>query len=354
MYRITATFTASAAGGTFALYQGGYNQTQTVAVDGTANQTVSIEFISDSTNNASNLETKLCFAGVAKDTVLTNMSYNVEELPRPVQTVFGTSSGGNSLTVTWAPAAGGLTQDYEVTLLNAAGTQVVDGPYTVTAAQSAAGYTFTGLTGGTTYTAKVVGVLNGNRSTAVTDTFTVDPWVPTTATNTPIGSTGLFIYNQWTGNTKYYVGSLTSLANAQLKQTANAQTDPQYYGAEAVVIPNNVAYGSCTAGHKYRITVTFTASAAGGTFALYQGGYSQTQPISVTGESNQTVSIDFVSETAKNTSSYETKLCFAGVAKDTVLTNMSYNVVEVPREVLGAGAGSQLGMTNAGGTYVST
>ena len=112
LYRITATFTASAAGGTFALYQGGYNQTQTVAVDGTANQTVSIEFISDSTNNASNLETKLCFAGVAKDTVLTNMSYNVEELPRPVQRLYGTSSGGNSLTVTWAPAAGGLSQNY--------------------------------------------------------------------------------------------------------------------------------------------------------------------------------------------------------------------------------------------------
>ena len=100
-------------------------------------------------------------------------------------------------------------------------------------------------------------------------------WIPTTSNDTVVGSDGIILYNAWTGNTQYWSGTESSLSTLKVKQTANAQTNPDYYYAEAIRIPNNVAYASCTAGHKYRMTFTFDANAAGGTVRLYQNGYNQ-------------------------------------------------------------------------------
>ena len=266
--------------------------------------------------------------------------------------MFGVSSGGNSLTVTWAPAAAGLSQDYEVTLLNEAGTTVVAGPYTVTAAQSAAGYTFTGLTGGTTYTAKVVGVLNGLRSQAVTDTFTVSPWVPTSSANTPVGNDGTYIYNEWPSNTQYYVGTLSSLSGLKVKQSTDPQV-PQFYYGQAIRIPNSVAYASCVNNHKYRVTASFNASAAGGTAVVWADGYGQGETKTVVSGTN-TFTAYIIADSALNINSNFLQIQYGGVAKDTELNNFTYSVVEVPREVSGVGIGSSIGLTNAGGKYVST
>ncbi|MCR5429905.1 MAG: fibronectin type III domain-containing protein, partial [Eubacterium sp.] len=351
LYKMTVTFNSSVAGGTAVVYQNGYNQGVTQAVESGTN-TFEIEFVSNSAVNTNAYNTQIQFAGAPQGAILDHFAYSFEELPRPVEHIYGTSSSGNTLAVTWAPAAGGLSQNYEVTLLNEAGTTIVDGPYTVTAAQAAAGYTFTGLTGGTTYTAKVVGVLNGNRSTAVTETFTVDPWVPTSTASTAVGSDGTYIFNEWPGNTHYYVGTTSSLANLQVKQTADPQV-PTYYYAEAIRIPNSVAYASRTNGHKYRLTVTFNASAAGGTAVVWQDGYGQGDTDTVVSGTN-TFTCDFVDNTAVNTSSNFLQIQFAGVAKNTVLDHFAYSFEEIPREVEGVGAGSSIGLTNAGGKYVST
>ena len=266
--------------------------------------------------------------------------------------MYGTSIGGNSLKVTWAPAAAGLSQDYEVTLLNEAGTTVVAGPYTVTAAQSAAGYTFTGLTGGITYTAKVVGVLNGLRSQAVTDTFTVSPWVPTASANTPVGNDGTYIYNEWPSNTQYYVGTLSSLSGLRVKQSTDPQV-PQFYYGQAIRIPNSVVYASCVNNHKYRVTASFDASAAGGTAVVWLDGYGQGDTKTVASGTN-TFTADIIANSALNIDSNFLQIQYGGVAKDTELNNFTYSVVEVPREVSGVGIGSSIGLTNAGGKYVST
>ena len=351
-YRMTVSFRASAAGGKVRLYQQGYEQTPDDVTVASGTNTITVDFVSSSAQNVANKTTQLQIAGVAQGTIIDNISYSFTELPRPVQRLYGTSSGGNSLTVTWAPAAAGLSQDYEVTLLNQAGTTVVDGPYTVTAAQASAGYTFTGLTGGTTYTAKVVGVLDGNRSTAVTDTFTVDPWVPTSSANTPVGNDGTYIFNEWPNNTQYYVGTLTSLSNLIVKQAANPQPSTHYY-AQAIRIPNSVAYASCVNNHKYRVIASFDASAAGGTAVVWLDGYGQGETKTVVSGTN-TFTADIIANSALNINSNFIQIQYAGVNTDTVLDNFTYSVVEVPREVSGVGIGSSIGLTNAGGKYVST
>ena len=357
-YRMTVQFDASAAGGDVRLYQNGYNQGSDVTVASGTN-TVSIDFVSKASLNTSANNTQIQLANVAQGTIIDNISYTFTEMPREVTDIYGTSVGGNSLTVTWAPAAAGLPQDYQVTLLDSSGTTTVAGPYTVTAAQASAGYTFTGLTGGTTYTAKVEGVYNGFTTDAVTDTFTVDPWVPVAAGDAgavSVGSDGTDIFNQYAGNLEYYSGTTTTLINTLRVKTTSTPHEITAAWQNAIRIPNNALYSlNTTSGHKYRMTVNYTATGdnVGGTLRVHQQGYGKNGDDTVTSGPNY-ATIDFVSDSGVNTSAYNTQIQLASINAGTEIKITSITFDEIPREVLGAGVGSSIGLTNAGGKYVST
>ncbi|MBR2190753.1 MAG: fibronectin type III domain-containing protein, partial [Eubacterium sp.] len=267
-YRMTYTFDASQAGGKAILYQNGYNQGEEITIASGTN-TISIDFISNANNNTNAYNTEFQFANATQGMEIDNMDYSFVEMPQTPNNIYGDVIGGNSLKVTWEPPADISGENYDVSLYSgssATGTPVATA--TVTHANISAGHTFTGLTPGGTYTAKVESKLNGFTAQAITGTYTIDPWVPVATTLTAIGNDGTDIFNEYVGNTHYYTGTLTSLQNVKVKQTADPQTNPRYYYAEAIRIPNSVAYGSCVDEHLYRMTVTFDSSAAGGTVVL--------------------------------------------------------------------------------------
>ncbi len=104
--------------------------------------------------------------------------------PDPVTGVVVTSDAASITVTSWvAPAAGTPVASYNVTLLDAAGTTVVQGPTSVDAAGPLTA-SFTGLTASTAYTVRVTAVSAGGAESTPVDTAkstTAGAWSPSDA-----------------------------------------------------------------------------------------------------------------------------------------------------------------------------
>ena len=153
----------------------------------------------------------------------------------------------------------------------------------------------------------------------------------------------------------YYSGTTSALVNTLRVRTDSTPHEITAAWQNAIRIPNSVIYASQTNGHKYRMTITYTAAGdnVGGTLRVHQEGYGNNGDDVVTSGTN-TVSVDFVNNTALNTSANKTQLQLASINAGTEIKVTNIAFTELPKEVAGVGIGTQLGMANAGGSYVST
>lgn len=171
-------------------------------------------------------------------------------------------------------------------------------------------------------------------------------WQPLAANETIQSGTGTTLYSDGNANTMaYYNGSNTSWSNVRVKRIA-APTTSEWAYVNSMNITNASLYKingtSMEVGHKYRMTMTYSApGTTGGTLYVQQDGCSHFTGDNYDAVDSSTGQIqrDFVYDNA----SEGFRIFYGALANGVEITNIQFTFTEIPREVVGLNATSNSG-----------
>ena len=349
-YRLTMTYTAGEVpqdgGGNVWIYPGNgatLPQGTTYWADSDGVQSGENTITGDFTYNSAaavGQVMQIRLAGLEGGVEISNISFNIEELPVPVSGLVAIPSAGNVITARWVAPTGGTGQTYVAELYNSNDQRIA---YSTSLPNNTTSYDFTGVTPDANYYVKVVSSLNGETATATSTPVYLDPWVQVVGAaygGQPISAGNATVFSQY-GAISYYYGHTSSLNDLQIKRTAAAESTANAW-FDQIYQTNDVVYANCNDGYSYRMAVTYTANSAATGNLIVRRQMDGNQDTVIPVESGtHTVNIDFTYNEAYSTSSYKTLFLLGGINADSVISGISYTITELSTWTPGTPGGWQ-------------